>query len=95
MVIVAIPLFILKFLGERNWKFRRIDKNVLKEKNRQDWKGATRLIGFILILMVFGVSILPSGETFTDFSIWFRILIAIIGAVMIAISNKTSEKDIK
>jgi len=82
MIIVAIPLIILKFLGEQDWRLRKIDKKVLKVKNRRDWRDGLQYLGYVLILIGIGSTF---ADKYPDLPLWSRILCVLLGSFLIAI----------
>lgn len=83
MMIVAIPLIILKFLGERDWRLRKIDKKVLKEKDRWDWRDGLQYFGYVLILI--GTGSIFADKYSANIPLWSRILCVLLGFFLIAI----------
>lgn len=86
--IVVIPLTLVYFGGKYDWRFRRIPEKELQEKTRKDWEYFGRLLGFILILSVFGISFAPNTATFVEFPFWLRGIILLFGAVLIYASKR-------
>jgi len=99
VLIVGVPLFLLYFFSNYNWKFQKISKEKkekAKEKSTKEWRWFGRLLGAILIFASFGA---PLPSAFNKFQFLqselflVRAITLAVGVLFIYIAGKKPKKD--
>lgn len=91
LVIISVPFVLLYVLSKFNWHFKLINQEEskeIKEQDRQSWK----LLGFLLVLSTFGVSVGYGQDTFLGFPFWVRAMVVFCGALLIYFSSHGHKK---
>jgi len=94
VAIVVVPLAGLYFLGDRDWKFKKIPQQQLKSQNRQDWVWFGKIIGITLILVSVGAPVFQGFAGLKELagaSPVLRIIFALFGSGLLYFSSKKQD----
>jgi uncharacterized membrane protein YobD (UPF0266 family) len=86
LLIVFIPLFILYFFSNYDWRFRRIQKGDFETKVEQDWRGFGKFLVFLSLIGFFGLQF--NNVNFTTYPKWLLIALFLFGLLLMTVKNR-------